>query len=183
MEEVGQITGGRIVNLGDGQTELFDKAGLKYPQTQLPVTPWLMGMWMAVFLLDVAVRRVAVDIAAMRRKVIGWVMRKTTRAKPDDTLDRLKQTHLKMQSQLKSRKSEQAARRYESTAPTSTELPTTETKPPAAARPAEAAKPKPDAEKTPPQTAEHIQQLLKAKRKAYGPESQREKPSDPRQEK
>ncbi len=183
MEEVGRITGGRIVNLRDPQTDLFDKAGLKYPQTQLPITPWLMGAWMSVFLLDVAVRRVAVDVAAMRRKVVGWVMRKTTRAKPDDTLNRLKQTHLKMQNQLKSRISEQAGRRYESASPTATELPTLEFKPPSPAQSAEPAKIKPQAEQSPPQTAEHIQQLLKAKRKAYGPDSRHNKPSDPRQEK
>ena len=165
-------------------TNPFEKEGLKYPQTQLPIAPWLMGAWMAVFLLDVAVRRVAVDVTAIRRRVMGWLRPKVRRARPDAMLDQLKRTHAKMQEQFESKRAETSQRRYEGELKSDTELPTTPTGPTAEKPAAKIEETKPAAPKVTPPSAAHIEQLLKAKRKAFGgDESRNEKPSDPRQEK
>ncbi len=184
LEEVAAISGGRVLNTQDSLTNPFEKAGLKYPETQLPIAPWLMGAWMAVFLLDVAVRRVAVDVVAIRRRVVSWLSPTARRARPDETLDQLKRTHAKMQEHFESRRTDTRGRRYEGDTKAGAQMPTMPTGP-------SAETPKPKAEETKPQTpkaagptAEHIEQLLKAKRKAFGGDSTRnEKPSDPRQEK
>lgn len=184
LEEVAAISGGRVLNLQDPQTNPFEKTGLKYPQTQLPIAPWLMGAWMAIFLLDVAVRRVAVDVVAMRRKIIGWLRPKSRRARPDETLDQLKRTHAKMQEQFESRRAETRGRRYEGDLKKEAELPTTPTAPTAEKPAAKPEETKPVAPKIAPPSAAHIDQLLKAKRKAFGTDgSTDKKPSDPRQEK
>lgn len=184
LEEVASISGGRVLNPQDSLTNPFEKTGLKYPQTQLPIAPWLMGAWMAVFLLDVAVRRVAVDVAAIRRRIVGWLSPKARRVRPDETLDQLKRTHEKMQEHFESRRMDTRGRRYESEMKSGAEMPTLPTGPSV-----ETPKPKAEEGKLPTAkpagpTAAHIDQLLKAKRKAFGEDRTRnDKPSDPRQEK
>ena len=126
-----------------------------------------MLIWLTVFLMDVAVRRVALDIRAMARRVISFVRRPLTERKTDKTLDRLRLVRKKLREQLLSPSDESlASRRYEADEKYSGDLPKAKVslksdtpieKPP---------------EKTEPQKTEtdedqsHIQQLLKAKRKA-----------------
>jgi Ca-activated chloride channel family protein len=184
LEEVAKISGGRMLNTQDSRTNLFEKAGLKYPEIQLPIAPWLMGAWMAVFLLDVAVRRVAVDVVAIRRRVVGWLRPKARRARPDETLDQLKRTHAKMQEHFESRRTDTRGRRYEGDTKAGAQMPTMPTGPSAETPKPKAEEAKPVPPKAAGPTAAHIDQLLKAKRKAFGGDSTRnENPSDPRQEK
>jgi len=167
LAEVSAITGGRILSSDPTQTKLFDYTGLKFPENQLPMTRLLMLIWLTVFLMDVAVRRVALDLRAMARRVISFVRRPLAERKADKTLERLRLVRKKLREQLFSPSDESlASRRYEADEKYSGDLPKAKVllksdipieKPP---------------EKTEPQKTEtdedqsHIQQLLRSKRKA-----------------
>ncbi len=167
LAEVSAITGGRILSSDPTQTKLFDYTGLKFPENQLPMTRLLMLIWLTVFLMDVAVRRVALDLRAMARHVISFVRRPLAERKADKTLERLRLVRKKLREQLFSPSDESlASRRYEADEKYSGDLPKAKVllksdipieKPP---------------EKTEPQKTEtdedqsHIQQLLRSKRKA-----------------
>jgi hypothetical protein len=167
LAEVSAITGGRILSSDPTQANLFDYTGLKFPETQLPMIRLLMLIWLAIFLLDVAVRRIALDLRAMARRVISFVRRPLTERKADKTLERLRLVRKKLRKQLFSPPEESlASRRYEADEKYSGDLPKAEVLP-KSDTPIE----KPP-EKTEPQKTEtdqdrsHIQQLLRAKRKA-----------------
>jgi len=69
LAEVSDISGGRILVSDPNQANLFDYTGLKFPSTQMPLNRPLMFIWLVLFLLDVAVRRVVLDVRAIARKV------------------------------------------------------------------------------------------------------------------
>ncbi len=167
LAEVSAITGGRILSSDPTQAELFDYTGLKFPETQLPMTRLLMLIWLAIFLLDVAVRRVALDIRAMTRRITSFVRRPLTERKSGKTLERLRLTQKKLREQLFNRSDESlASRRYEVDETYSGDLPKAQAllkSDTPVEKPAE----KPEPPKT--ETGEeqsHIQQLLRAKQKA-----------------
>lgn len=166
LAEVTAITGGRILSSDPTQTKLFDYSGLKFPETQLPMTRLLMLIWLSVFLLDVAVRRIALDIRAMARRVVSFVQRPLAERKADKNLERLRLTQKKLREQLSPSDESLASKRYKADEAFSGDLPkaqvplqsdATTTKPPE----------KPETVKTDTEEDQsHIQQLLKAKRKA-----------------
>ena len=167
LAEVSDITGGRILSSDPTQANLFDYTGLKFPETQLPMTRLLMLIWLAVFLLDVAVRRVALDVRAVARRVASFVRRPLAERKTDQTLERLRLTRKKLREQLFARSAEPlASRRYQGDEKYSGDLPTAQV-PLQAELP-----PEKPSEKAEPQKAKideeqsHIQQLLKAKKQA-----------------
>jgi len=167
LSEVSAITGGRILSSDPNQAKLFDYSGLKFPETQLPMTRLLMSIWLAVFLLDVAVRRIALDLRAMAQRVASFVRRPLAERKADKTLERLRLAQKKLREQLFTRADESlASRRYEADQKYSGDLPKAQVplqsdvsteKPPE--KPETVKK---DAE----EDLSHIQQLLRAKRKA-----------------
>jgi len=61
LTEVSEISGGRILSSDPNQAELFDYATLKFPETEMPLLRPLMLICLALFLLDVAMRRVILD--------------------------------------------------------------------------------------------------------------------------
>ena len=69
------MTHGRVLPLDSDPNEanLYDSAGLKFPETHLPLVRPLMLAWLALFLLDVAVRRVIVDVRGALRRVRAWL--------------------------------------------------------------------------------------------------------------
>jgi len=167
LAEVSEISGGRILSSDPNQADLFDYAGLKFPETELPLLRPLMLIWLALFLLDVAARRVILDIRAIARRVASFVSLKKIERKTDQTLDRLRARRQTLREQLSARKADQsAARRYEASKDYQGELPTTESVKRAEIK----VEKKP--EKTVPKKTEatqessHIQRLLKAKHKA-----------------
>lgn len=174
LAEVSDITGGRILGSDPNQANLFDPTGLKFPETQLPLLRPLMFVWLALFLLDVAVRRVVLDVRAMARRVaaalrIGKIERKT-----DKTLERLQARRKMLRDQLEARKAAAiAAKRYEASEEYEGELPVADTarqvRLQAEKMPEEAP---PRAE--PAEGSEHIQRLLRAKRKAADLEEKQE---------
>ncbi|MHC4645364.1 MAG: hypothetical protein ACYTBJ_07670, partial [Planctomycetota bacterium] len=167
LEQVSEITGGRVLVSDPNQAELFDYSGVKFPETHLPLTRPLMFVWLCLFLLDVAVRRVAVDFRAAGRSVVSFVRSLRPQRKADQTLERLRLTRRKLREQLSVRpKDAFASRRYEAGEQYSGELPAAKVAPKMETPPAKPAE-KAESEKVKPEMgAAHIQQLLKAKRKA-----------------
>ena len=165
LTEVSAITNGRLLNGDSDDVRLFEHAGLKFPDTPLPLLRPLMLAWLGLFLLDVAIRRVSVDFRAAARRLLTALRRKKAAKPADPTLEQLKLSRLKVRQQLHDRAgAAAAARRY--TAPkNAAETPLAPTPAPAGPSPekktpAAPAQPAPAAETT------HIQELLKAKRAA-----------------
>ncbi len=165
LAEVSETSGGRILGSDPNQANLFDYAGVKFPETEMPLLRPLMLAWLVLFLLDVAVRRVVLDIRAMARRAASFV-RSKAEGKTDQTLERLRMRRRKLQDQLSARKADAvASRRYEASEKYEGELPVAgaaEHKPPPEKKPQEAAPKKPDVS----EDSSHIDRLLKAKRKA-----------------
>jgi uncharacterized membrane protein len=166
LAEVSDISGGRILGSDPNQADLFDYAGLKFPETELPLLRPLMLVWLALFLLDVAARRVILDVRAIARRVVVFVRLRKPERKADQTLERLRARRQTLRDQLSARKADQSARRYQTSEDYRGEMPTAES-----AGRVEAKKQK-KPKKAVPERAEateeasHIDRLLKAKHKA-----------------
>lgn len=89
LTEIAGLTGGRVLGAGADAAELFSRQGVKFPQWSQPLTEPLIFAWLAVFLLDVAVRRLAIDFAAMGRSLRAAMARRKQQ-QTDATLERLK---------------------------------------------------------------------------------------------
>jgi len=132
----------------------------------------LMFIWLALFLLDVAVRRVVLDVRAMARKVAVLVRLGRAEGKGNQTLERLRIRRQKLRDQLLARSADaEASRRYEADEKFKGELPTRqappEAKPTGETRPEKPAPEQTEAQRTAvEQEPSHIQRLLKAKRSA-----------------
>lgn len=160
LEDVAAITSGRVLSSDPASANIFDESGVKFPQTQLPLTRPLMIAWLVFFLLDVAVRRIAIDFKAIIKK-LAVVGGKQGTKKRQENIDKLRLTRMKVQGRFKSR-----AKRYQADLSQSTELPvSTVTEKPMPAEKKADEKPAKE-KKKPPQESSHIQQLLRAKKKA-----------------
>ncbi|MEA3226360.1 MAG: glutamine amidotransferase, partial [Planctomycetota bacterium] len=166
LAEVSEITGGRILGADPNQANLFDYEGLKFPQTQMPLLRPLMFVWLVLFLLDVATRRVVLDFRAIARRAASVVRLRKGEHKTDKTLERLQARRQKLRDQLDARKAAAlASRRYQASAEYEGELPVADTTRKARSQPEkEVEKPAP-ARAGAGEGSEHIQRLLKAKRK------------------
>jgi len=174
LAEVSEISGGRILGSDPNQAELFDYATLKFPKTQMPLNRPLMFIWLALFLLDVAVRRVVLDVRAMARKAALFVRYGRTEHKANQTLERLRIRRQKLRDQLLARSpmessrtaDAEASRRYEAGEELQGDLPLAGAVKRADVQPEKKPeKPVPKKAETPEESS-HIQRLLKAKRKA-----------------
>ncbi len=162
LAEVSDISGGRILGSDPNQANLFDYTGLKFPETQMPLLQPLMLVWLGLFLLDVAVRRVVLDFKAMARRIIGFVRHPRGERKTDQTVERLRLTRKKVHEQLLTRKSDVSSRRYEAAKTYEGDLHVAEAAPKPELKPVKEEKKKAE-EKT---VDSHIERLLRAKRKA-----------------
>jgi uncharacterized membrane protein len=167
LEEVSRMTGGRVLRLSADPNEvhLYDYAGLSFPETHLPLLRPLLLAWIAIFLLDVAVRRGVFELRAARRRGAAWLTQ-AARREEDQVIARLQARRQKLREQWSSRQSEAVfSQRYEGAQKYEGEL--LDAKPrqeaPAPAPKAEA----PPAQK-PPSPSTHIDQLLQAKRRKAG---------------
>ena len=168
LEEVSRMTDGRVLRLTSdpNQANLYDYAGLKFPETHLPLLRPLMLVWLVIFLLDVAVRRVVFDVRAVLRRVRVWLTA-TARREEEQTLSRLQARRQKLREQWSSRQAEAVlSKRYEGGQKYEGELLRTEPIREAETPPKpESKEPKPQ---KPPATSTHIDQLLQAKRRKAG---------------
>jgi hypothetical protein len=126
----------------------------------------LMLAWIVVFLLDVAVRRVVIDMRAILRRVKGWLTR-TVRREEDRTISRLQARRQKLREQWSAKTAEAVvSKHYEGAERYQGELLTAEPK-----REAETPKQKevkPPESQRKPGEATYIDQLLQAKRRKTG---------------
>jgi uncharacterized membrane protein len=167
MMELAAMTGGRVIRNDPKQADLFSRSGVKFPQSALPLTQPLLFIWLGVFLLDVAVRRIAVDFRAIFRQVGAAIAKLRPARKAEATIDRLKSRREEYLSQLAARKrTATSAARFEAPVESRASVDSlrgegSEQSPgPAAAQaPPKQAPPPPEAD-TP------LQQLLKAKKQA-----------------
>jgi Ca-activated chloride channel homolog len=161
LMEASSISGGRVLSSDPNAADLYTRAGLKLPQTQLPTSKPLMILWLALLLLDVAVRRVAVDWRALARRIRDVLLWRPAR-KSDETIDRLKVARNKVRDKLAGRGVQAAGRHYEASSDYAAPMPTADIAKPAEQPPV----PKVEVPAAPVEDKSHIQQLLKAKRKA-----------------
>jgi uncharacterized membrane protein len=169
LTNVSELTDGRILSSDPNQANLFDYSGLKFPETQLPLIRPLMLIWLALFLLDVAVRRLAFDFRAMSRNFVHFISRRRVQ-KSDTTLDKLKLKRKQVHDQFKTRSEEMAAsRRYKADDKFKGDLPISQTHDEKTLE-TTIKKEQPKKEtKTSQEDVTHIQRLLKAKRKSSEP--------------
>jgi len=172
LAEVSDITGGRILDPDPNEANIFDSTGLKFPESQMPLLRPLMFVWLALFLLDVAMRRVVLDFRAIARKVAFAFRYGKTELKADKTLERLRARRHKLRDQLEARKAASvASKRYKASEQFEGELPVADTKRPARPQPEKKPAEQAPAKPAPGEGSEHIQRLLRAKRKAADPDA------------
>ncbi len=169
LTQVSDITKGRILNSDPNQANLFDYSGLKFPETQLPLIRPLMLLWLGLFLLDVAIRRLAFDFKAMARGTARFFSSRKRERKTDTTLDKLKLTRKQIQAQFKSRsEAVTASKRYTADKDFKGDLPTSQIEDKKPVKPeVKKEEPKKEIKKTQEQ-ASHIQRLLNARKKSGG---------------
>ncbi|MBN2312605.1 MAG: VWA domain-containing protein [Sedimentisphaerales bacterium] len=169
LAEISEISGGRILPSDPNQANLFDYTGLEFPQTEMPLLRPLMFFFLALFLLDVAVRRVVLDFRAMARRMVSIIRLAKPQHKADPVLERLRLRRQKLQEQLSRGKAAAiAAKRYKGAETFDGDLPVakvTEQTEPMSVTPSEKQTPEKIAAH---EDSSHIQRLLKAKRKAAG---------------
>ena len=170
LAQIAQITGGRIIAGPPDKAALFARDGVKFPETAHPLTQHVIIVLLGVFLLDVAIRRIALDFPAMGRRIAGVFRRRKATVK-DAKLERLKSRRREVREELDERGREDISRRrYEADEESDQELP------PERAGPDQASSRKPapaDAEDAPPAAKKpaasegpvHLQRLLRAKRR------------------
>lgn len=166
LEEVSRMTGGRVLPSDPNAANLYDYAGLSFPQTHLPLLRPLMLIWIGIFLLDVATRRVVLDVRSALRRAKAWLTSATRRVE-DPTITRLRTTRQKLRQQLSAKAGDAVfSKRYEGAEKYKGEVLSAEPK-----RQPEVAAPEKTEEPKKPKAAPestHIDQLLKAKRKKMG---------------
>jgi len=169
LEEVARETGGRVLPPEPAQVDLFDRAGLVLPESAQPLTKPLIIAWLALFLVDVAVRRLAVDFRAMVRRAAGWLrsLLPTRAAKQEAAVQRLRTRTQKVREQLAGRAPDpNAGRRFEAPEGAAPPMPEIDESTEAAAAPAT-----PPAEQKPPPPAAkpgagYLDRLREARRRA-----------------
>jgi uncharacterized membrane protein len=141
LEEVARETGGRVLPPDPEGVDLFDRAGLVMPSTPLPLTKPLLFVWLAMFLTDVAVRRLAFDFRAMAAGAMGLVWRRFHRApvKEDERLEQLRSRKKKVRDKVTGKGAE-SSRRFEAPSGAAAEMPDTRERQRIEAEKAEAAR-------------------------------------------
>lgn len=167
LTEIAQMTGGRVLSLANdaARTNLFDRTNVTYPRAAQPLTSPLAIAWLVIFILDVAVRRIALDLKPLTRRLASLFQRGQAKGRQaDDTLGRLKSRHQQVKGAIDERSKQTASRHYEAAANASADMPTTNASAPP---PERAAAPKGPAP-TPPPAVDNspLGRLLKAKKDA-----------------
>ncbi len=104
LKKVANITGGRVIGANPDEANLFDYDKVKFPFTSRPLTKSLLLILIVVLLLDVAVRRIAVDFAAMYRRGVGWAARLRRSGRGAETdLQRLKKARSRAKQRYESK--------------------------------------------------------------------------------
>jgi uncharacterized membrane protein len=87
LEQVATMTGGRVLNPNWQQADLWSREGLKMPVALRPIWLGVAIAGIAMFLMDVAVRRVRIDVVAIAHALAGLASRgRATAAHQMDSL-------------------------------------------------------------------------------------------------
>jgi uncharacterized membrane protein len=166
LAEVARDTGGRIMPAEAKRANLFSHQGLKLPETPVPLMTALMIAWVALFLTDVAVRRLAIDFRAAGARAVAFVKRPFARraSQEEARLAKLRDRTLRLRKAMTPGPADpHAARRFEAPADAAAAMPDVPPPPPA---PPPAVEKKEAPAPAPPGGAGHIDQLLSARRRA-----------------
>jgi uncharacterized membrane protein len=166
LAEVARDTGGRIMPAEAKRANLFSHQGLKLPETPVPLMTALMIAWVALFLTDVAVRRLAIDFRAAGARAVAFVKRPFARraSQEEARLAKLRDRTLQLRKAMTPGPADpHAARRFEAPADAAAAMPDVPPPPPA---PPPAVEKKEAPAPAPPGGAGHIDQLLSARRRA-----------------
>ena len=169
LAEVARDTGGRLLPAEAKGADLFSRQGLKFPETPVPLMTALAIAWVALFLTDVAVRRLAIDFRAGAARVVAFVKRPFAKRATEEEarLTQLRTRTLQLRKGMKPGAVDpDAARRFEAPAGVAAAMPDVPPPIPPAPPPAPAAEKKETSAQAPPAGAGHIDQLLSAKRRA-----------------
>jgi hypothetical protein len=166
LTEVARDTGGRVLPAEAKKAEVFSRAGLKFPETPVPLATALMIVWVALFLTDVAVRRLAIDFKAIGARAVAFARRPFVKRKPEEEarLRQLRTRALRLRKQMTPAADPHAAQRFEAPAGAPTAMP--DAAPPPPAPPAKAGERREGEAPAQPEAGDHIDQLLSAKRRA-----------------
>ena len=110
LDRVAKVTGGRILPSSPDKVDLFSHAGLAFPKTSLPLNLPLMIAWLAVFWLDVATRRVALDARAIARRIAQAFRPSLKSAESQQVLQQLRQRRKVVREELDERAEKEARR-------------------------------------------------------------------------
>ncbi|MBN2138789.1 MAG: VWA domain-containing protein [Sedimentisphaerales bacterium] len=164
LAEVSKITGGRMLSGDPNMAAVYDKAGVKFPESHRPLTKPLMFVWLVLFLLDVAVRRVVVDFRSIARRAVGVIRAAKREKKADPTIERLKQQRAKLRERLLASKADSlASKRYQASEDYKGGLPVAKAS--EEAKKESEKKPEKETPKKTDRETSHIDRLLKAKQK------------------
>ncbi len=100
LEQVAKETGGRVLRGDPRVDEPWSREGLKRPVALLPVWLAVALSSIGLFLLDVGVRRVRIDFAAMRDGVVRLFQSRTLAAGPGAQIDALRGAKAKARRQI-----------------------------------------------------------------------------------
>ena len=163
LKEAVQIGNGRTLGSDPNRVNLFEQAGLDFPKTSLPLTKFFMLLWLGVFLLDIAVRRVVIDFKAIFRKAITLV-RRPAKVKAEQTLEALRLKRKKIKEQLTVSDFQAASKKYEAGKEYEGEIPVSKLETPAEVERSVEQRIEAILQKEEDQS--HISRLLKAKKEA-----------------
>ncbi len=174
LREISRLTRGRVLDTDPTRANMFSHEGVRYPKTYLPLTTPLLLIWLAVFLLDVAVRRIALDTQAIRHRVAVWFGRAQGATTQQAMLSRLQAVRRDVRSRLsRTTPSPLAQQHYEpeSVPDEAPPLPLADVAPPVDApctsSQAPSAQPSVSGSAAAAEGDSHINRLLQAKRDAY----------------
>ena len=186
LEEIARETGGRVLPPDPAKVDLFDRAGLVLPESAQPLTKPLILLWLVLFLLDVAVRRLAIDVPAAAGRAAGWLRSflPARAAQKAVAVDRLRTRTQKVREQLAGRPPDPsnvaqpppnvaqpppavyyAAERFEAPEGASPPMPEIEGEA-AAAPPPPVPASAPEQKPAPPAAGSHLDRLREARRRA-----------------
>jgi uncharacterized membrane protein len=189
LRDVAEMTGGRYLDAWDpATTVLFDRTGLVFPETLTEIWPLFAIIAAGLFVLDVAARRVAIDVLAIVANLRGGMRRReesTTGA-----MEALKRTRAQAGERLDSsgrRRAEQdqtehvdRTTKFEASGPVDTSILEDDSVRPAEERPHKRAAPRPERDETDGDEEGYTSRLLSAKRRAAnrGDENERAEEED-----
>lgn len=98
LEQVAKRTGGRVFATAPTSQELWDRTKLDVPVSLRPIWLLVTAIMMGMLLIDVAVRRVRIDVPGLMKKGMGLL--KPAKEKGAEQLDALRQAREKARARM-----------------------------------------------------------------------------------